>query len=173
MMCNTHFKSHLRSEPVHPYQLDGSISNFKCVLYTFSFLFYFEYIFLLANSEDPDQTPLGLYWFSLALLSYPRTVSTSIVESIPVNHVRQQTWTCEPYLRTGNQFHDKLKILWYGVRVNFSLKKELKPKFLVSCFVKLAPYYRSSYLIKCSLNCSLHSGLLFLWSGQLRITTFI
>ena len=33
----------------------------------------------------------------------------------------------------------KLKILWYGIRVNFSLKEELKPKFLLSCFVKLAP----------------------------------
>ena len=33
----------------------------------------------------------------------------------------------------------KLKILWYGVKINFSLKKELKPKFLLSCFVKLAP----------------------------------
>ena len=33
----------------------------------------------------------------------------------------------------------KLKILSYGIRVNFSLKKELKPKFLLSCFVKLGP----------------------------------
>ena len=31
----------------------------------------------------------------------------------------------------------KFKILCYGV--NISLKKELKPKFLHSCFVKLAP----------------------------------
>ena len=31
----------------------------------------------------------------------------------------------------------KLKILWYGIRVIFSLKKELKPKLLLSCFVKL------------------------------------
>ena len=30
------------SGPVHPYQLDESISNFRCVWYTFSFLFYFE-----------------------------------------------------------------------------------------------------------------------------------
>ena len=42
-----------------------SILGVSCVL--FSFLFYFFYIFLLANSEDPDQTPrsaasdLGLY----------------------------------------------------------------------------------------------------------------
>ena len=32
----------------------------------------------------------------------------------------------------------KLKILCYGIRVNFSLKKELKPKFLLRCFMKLA-----------------------------------
>ena len=32
----------------------------------------------------------------------------------------------------------KLKV-WYGIRVNFSFKKVLKPKFLLSCFVKLAP----------------------------------
>ena len=32
----------------------------------------------------------------------------------------------------------KLKILWYGIRINFSLKEELKPKFLHSCFVKLS-----------------------------------
>ena len=35
----------------------------------------------------------------------------------------------------------KLKISWYGIRVNFSLKKELKPKFLLSCFAKLALVY--------------------------------
>ena len=48
---------HLPSGPVHPYQLDESISKFRGVWCTFSFLFYFEYIFLLANSEEPDQTP--------------------------------------------------------------------------------------------------------------------
>ena len=48
---------HLPSGPAHPYQLDGFISNFRGVWCGFSFLFYFEYIFLLANSEDPDQTP--------------------------------------------------------------------------------------------------------------------
>ena len=30
-------------------------------------------------------------------------------------------------------------ILWYEIRVNFPLKEELKPKFLLSCFVKLDP----------------------------------
>ena len=48
---------HLPSGPVHPYQLDESIYNFRGGWCTFSFLFYFEYIFLLANREDPDQTP--------------------------------------------------------------------------------------------------------------------
>ena len=48
---------HLPSGPIHPYQLDKSISNFKDVCATFSFLFYFEKIFLLANSEDLDQMP--------------------------------------------------------------------------------------------------------------------
>ena len=43
----------------------------------------------------------------------------------------------------------KLKILWYGIRVNFSLKKALKPKFLLSCFVKLAPGIHQVNLIKC------------------------
>ena len=47
----------LPSGPVHPYQLDKSISNFRAVWCTYSFLFYFEYIFLLAKGEDPDQTP--------------------------------------------------------------------------------------------------------------------
>ena len=51
------FNPHLPGGPVHPYQLDESIPNFKRVCCTFSFLFYFEYIFLLANSEDPDQMP--------------------------------------------------------------------------------------------------------------------
>ena len=41
---------HLPSGPVHPYQLDESISNFRGVWWTLSFLYYFEYIFLLANS---------------------------------------------------------------------------------------------------------------------------
>ena len=53
------------SGPVHPYQLDESISNFSGVWCIFSILFCFEQIFLLANSEDPDQTPrssdLGLH----------------------------------------------------------------------------------------------------------------
>ena len=49
---------HLPSGPVHPYQLDESISNFRDVWCTFFiFFFYFEKIFLLANREDPDQTP--------------------------------------------------------------------------------------------------------------------
>ena len=55
-----------------------------------------------------------------------------------VTHVRQT----EAY-RPGASFMKylifKLKILWYGIRVNFSIKKGLKPKFLLSCFVKLAP----------------------------------
>ena len=52
----------------------------------------------------------------------------------------------------------KLKVLWYGIKVNFSLKKELKPKFLLSCFVKLAPGAwpfpprRWPYILPCSLN---------------------
>ena len=57
-------KPHLPSGPIHPYQLEESISNFREVCRTFSFLFYFECIFMLANSEDPDQTPrsdLGLH----------------------------------------------------------------------------------------------------------------
>ena len=38
--------------------VDASISNFRGVWCTFSiFILYFEYIFLLANSEDLDQTP--------------------------------------------------------------------------------------------------------------------
>ena len=36
----------------------------------------------------------------------------------------------------------KLRILWYGIRVDFSLKEELKPNFLLSCFVKLAPSHK-------------------------------
>ena len=48
---------HLLSGPIHPYQLDESTASFRGVWCTFSFYFYFEYIFLLANSEDPDQTP--------------------------------------------------------------------------------------------------------------------
>ena len=44
-------------EPTHPYQLEGSMFNFRGVWCTFSFLFCFKQIFLLANSEDPDQTP--------------------------------------------------------------------------------------------------------------------
>ena len=33
---------HLPSEPIHPYELDESISKFRCVWCTFSFLFYFK-----------------------------------------------------------------------------------------------------------------------------------
>ena len=47
---------HLPSGPVHAFQLDESVSSFRGVWCTFSFLFYFELIFLLANSEDADQT---------------------------------------------------------------------------------------------------------------------
>ena len=54
--CCNYLNPHLPSGPVHPYQLDKSISNFRGVWCTFSFLFYFEQIFLLANGEDPDQT---------------------------------------------------------------------------------------------------------------------
>ena len=36
------FNPHLTSGPVHPYQLDKSISNFRVVWCTFSFLFYFK-----------------------------------------------------------------------------------------------------------------------------------
>ena len=61
------FNPYLPSELVHPYQLDKSISKFMGVRCIFSFLYYFEYKFMQANSEDPDQTPrsaasnLGLY----------------------------------------------------------------------------------------------------------------
>ena len=55
------FNPHLLNGPVQPYQLDESISNFRGVWCTFSFLFCFEYMFLLANSEDPDQMPLRIY----------------------------------------------------------------------------------------------------------------
>ena len=48
---------HLPCGLFHPYQLDESISNFRDAWCIFSSLFNFEYIFLLANSEDPDQTP--------------------------------------------------------------------------------------------------------------------
>ena len=51
------FNTHLLSGLFHPYQMDESISSFKGVWCTFSFLFCFEWIFLLANSEDPEQTP--------------------------------------------------------------------------------------------------------------------
>ena len=34
----------------------------------------------------------------------------------------------------------KLRILSYRVRVNFSVRKEFKLKFLLSCFVKLATH---------------------------------
>ena len=50
------FNPDLPSGPVHPYQLDESISNLKGIWCTFSFLFYFESIFLLANKEEPDQS---------------------------------------------------------------------------------------------------------------------
>ena len=46
---------HLRNGYFNPYQLDESIPHFRGAWYTFSFLFYFESIFLLANNEDPDQ----------------------------------------------------------------------------------------------------------------------
>ena len=52
-----HFNPHLPSVPVHPYQLDESISNFRGVWCTFHFYSISTLsIFLLANSEDPDQT---------------------------------------------------------------------------------------------------------------------
>ena len=64
---------HLPSGLFHPYQLVEPISNFRGVWCTFSFLFYLEYIFLLAYSEDPDQTlrsaasDLGLHCLSMSL----------------------------------------------------------------------------------------------------------
>ena len=42
----------------------------------------------------------------------------------------------------------KLKILLYGIRVNFSLKKELKSNFSLSCFVKLTQGLRFVQEIK-------------------------
>ena len=47
---------HLQSGLFHPYQLDKFISIFRGVWCTFSFFIDFEKIFLLVNSEDPDQT---------------------------------------------------------------------------------------------------------------------
>ena len=38
----SNFNPHLPSGPVHPYQLDESISNFRGVWCTFPFLLYFE-----------------------------------------------------------------------------------------------------------------------------------
>ena len=48
---------HLPSRHAHPYQWDKFISSLRGVWCTFSFLFCFEWIFLLANSEEPDQMP--------------------------------------------------------------------------------------------------------------------
>ena len=47
---------YLPSGPVHPYQLDKSISIFRGVWCTF-FIFFFWMKFLYANSVDPYQTP--------------------------------------------------------------------------------------------------------------------
>ena len=66
-----HVNPHLPSGP-YLYQLDESISNFWGVWCTFSFLFYFKLIFLLTNSEDPDQAPrsaasdLGLHFLPMS-----------------------------------------------------------------------------------------------------------
>ena len=46
----------LPSGPVHPYQLDESISNFMGFLVYFIILILFEKIFLKANGEEHDQT---------------------------------------------------------------------------------------------------------------------
>ena len=46
---------------------------------------------------------------------------------------------CKPGTSFMKYLRFQLKILWYGIRVNFPLKKELKPKFLLSSFMKLAP----------------------------------
>ena len=56
-MSSILFNPHLPSGPVHHYHLDESIFNIRGVWCSFSFLFCFKKIFLLANSEDPDQTP--------------------------------------------------------------------------------------------------------------------
>ena len=61
---DNNFNQHLPNGLVYPYQLDKSISNLGVSGVRFSFLFYFEEIFLLANSKDLDQTPrsdLGLH----------------------------------------------------------------------------------------------------------------
>ena len=70
---------HLPSGPVHPYQLEESISNFTDVCRTFSFLFYFEWIFLLANSEDSDQTPRSDLGLQFAYVPKDGTVNTYVL----------------------------------------------------------------------------------------------
>ena len=63
---------HLPSGPVHPYQLDESISSIRGVWCTFSFFIIFRIDFPLANSEDPDQTPpsaasdLGMHYLPVS-----------------------------------------------------------------------------------------------------------
>ena len=71
---------HLPSGPVHPCQLKESIPDIRGVWCTFSFLFYFKSMFLLANSEDPDQMPhsaasdLGLHCLPMSQKWYTRLI---------------------------------------------------------------------------------------------------
>ena len=70
----------LPSGLVHPYKLDKSISNFRGLWCTNSFLFYYEKIFLLANSEDPYQmlrsaaSDLGLHCLPMSQKRYARLI---------------------------------------------------------------------------------------------------
>ena len=57
--------------------LDESICHFRGIGSILSFLFYFGWKILLANSVDPDQTPhyvaseLDLHWLPIALYGFP------------------------------------------------------------------------------------------------------
>ena len=61
----------------------------------------------------------------------------------------------------------KLKILWYGIRANFSLKKELKLTFLLSCFVKLAPDHQ----VPQDMEMSMQKWELFLFLVHSKLTS--
>ena len=68
-----HFKIALISASAYHYQLDESVSKFYNVWYTF--LFYFQYKFLQANSVDHDQTPCSVA-SDRGLLCLPMSLGT-------------------------------------------------------------------------------------------------